>query len=183
MEIVVVRRHFMTAQKIADLDIPIERDLFLRNLLRELSGTLEEVIGQQEASGFISIVGQHIGEWMNDEYRKVLDTDNLNFEQLCDTLVDLKRRIDGDFYIISADKDKIVLGNRRCPFGDKVKDRPSLCMMTSNVFGSITAENLGYAKVALHNTIASGDSECRVVIHLTNNDISENDEGREYFKS
>lgn len=170
-------------QNISNLDLTINRDIFLRNLLRQLSGTLEEVIGQEEASGFISIVGQHIGEWMNEEYRNGLKTDKLSFEQLRDTLVDLKRRIDGDFYIISADKDKIVLGNRCCPFGDKVLDRPSLCMMTSNVFGTIAAENLGYSKVALHDTIAKGGKECRVVIHLSSNEASDNDDGREYFKS
>ena len=83
------------SQNISDLDLPINRDVFLRNLLRQLSGTLEEVVGQEEASGFISIVGQHIGEWMNDEYREGLHTDSLSFEQLRDALVDLKRRIDG----------------------------------------------------------------------------------------
>ncbi len=30
-------------------------------------------------------------------------------------------------------------GNRLCPFGELVRDRPSLCMMTSNVFGYIAA--------------------------------------------
>lgn len=173
----------MEADLFKELDLPIDRDVFLRNLLRELSGTMEEVIGKEEASGFISIVGQHIGEWMNAEYRRALNTDSLSFEQICNTLVDLKQRIKGDFYIISADKDKIVLGNRCCPFGDKVKDRSSLCMMTSNVFGTVTAENNGYAKVALHETIAMGKPECRIVVHLTNNEISEDDQGREYFKS
>jgi predicted ArsR family transcriptional regulator len=173
----------MDANIFKELDLPIDRDVFLRNLLRELSGTLEEVVGREEASGFISIVGQHIGEWMNDVYKDALDTDALSFEQICNTLIDLKKRINGDFYIISADKDKIVLGNRCCPFGDKVHDRPSLCMMTSNVFGTITAENHGYAKVALHDTIANGNSECRIVVHLTNNETAENDQGREYFKS
>jgi predicted ArsR family transcriptional regulator len=173
----------MDARVFKELDLPIDRDIFLRNLLRELSGTMEEVIGKEEAAGFISIVGQHIGEWMNDAYRTALHTDALNFEQICNTLVDLKQRINGDFYIISADKDKIVLGNRCCPFGEKVKDRSSLCMMTSNVFGTVTAENNGYAKVALHDTIAKGDSECRIVVHLTSNKSSDDDQGREYFKS
>ncbi|MBL1141543.1 MAG: transcriptional regulator [Proteobacteria bacterium] len=173
----------MEANLFKELNLPLDRDIFLRNLLRELSGTLEEVIGKEEASGFISIVGQHIGEWINDEYKNTLKTDSLSFEQICNTLVDLKQRINGDFYIISADKDKIVLGNRSCPFGDKVIDRSSLCMMTSNVFGTITAENNGYAKVALHETIATGKPECRIVVHLTNNEISDEDQGREYFKS
>jgi predicted ArsR family transcriptional regulator len=174
---------YMSNTNVSELELPIDRDIFLRNLLRELTGTLEEVVGKEEASGFISIVGQHIGEWMNNEYRNGLSTEKLSFEQLKDTLIDLKRRINGDFYIISADKDKIVLGNRQCPFGDKVNGRPSLCMMTSNVFGSLAAENNGYAKVALHETIASGNAECHVIVYLTNNEESEEDEGREYYKS
>jgi hypothetical protein len=75
-----------------------------------------------------------------------------------DVLVDLKQRIQGDFFVIEEDEGKIVLGNRVCPFEDKVLGRRSMCMMTSNVFGSIAAENLGYAKVELQQTIASGDA-------------------------
>jgi hypothetical protein len=39
-------------------------------------------------------------------------------------------------------------------------------MMTSNIFGHIAAENLGYSKVELQRTIAEGHSECRVVVYL-----------------
>ena len=39
-------------------------------------------------------------------------------------------------------------------------------MMTSNVFGVIAAENLGYARVVLEETIATGSPGCRVVVHL-----------------
>jgi hypothetical protein len=105
----------------------------------------------------------------------------LNREQVRDVLVDLKRRIQGDFYVIEESDDKIVLGNRRCPFGDKVLDRPALCMMTSNVFGSITAENLGYAKVSLEQTIARHDVECRVVVYLKSTSEAERADGLEYF--
>ena len=45
-----------------DAQVELERDVFLRTLVRELSGTLEEVVGLEEASGFISVVGQHMGE-------------------------------------------------------------------------------------------------------------------------
>jgi hypothetical protein len=65
---------------------------------------------------------------------------------VADALVDLKRRIGGDFFVIEQGDDKIVLGNRRCPFGEMVEGRASICMMTSNVFGSIIADNLGFAK-------------------------------------
>lgn len=53
-------------------------------------------------------------------------------------------------------------------------------MMTSNVFGLIAAENLGYAKVELAETIARGDGRCRVVVHLEPGS-GEHAPGREYF--
>jgi predicted ArsR family transcriptional regulator len=98
-------------------------------------------------------------------------------------LVDLKRRIRGDFYVIEEDEEKIVLGNRACPFAEKVLGRPAMCMMTSNVFGVIAAENLGYAKVELQETIANGDAGCRVVVHLKPTAGAQKAQGREYFKS
>jgi hypothetical protein len=55
-------------------------------------------------------------------------------------------------------------------------------MMTSNVFGGIAAENLGYAKVELQQTIARGDAECRVVVYIKQTDRSEAATGREYVK-
>lgn len=164
-----------------DLDIPLERDLFLRSLLRHLAGTLQQVVGLDEASGFVSVVGQEMGDELNQSYKKALAVSALNREQVAEVLVDLKRRIQGDFYVIEEDDDKIVLGNRACPFAEKVLGRPSLCMMTSNVFGSITAENLGYARVEIEEAIARGDAGCRVVVHLKPAAEGEAAKGREYF--
>lgn len=170
-----------TGKSIEELDVSLERDEFVRTLLRELSGTLQDVVGLEEAAGFVSVVGQRMGSEIDRRYRQALKLENLSREQVADVLVDLKRRIQGDFYLISQDDEKIVLGNRRCPFGDKVEDRPSLCMMTSNVFGSIAARNLGYAKVELQDAIARGDRECRVVVYLKPTAESNRREGREYF--
>lgn len=168
---------------IETIPINLERDLFLRTLIRELAGTLQDVVGTSEASGFVSVVGQRVGDAINAQYRNALQVDRLDREQVTQVLVDLKRRIQGDFYVIEEDDHKIVLGNRTCPFGDKVIDRPSLCMMTSNVFGNVAAENLGYAKVELRRTIARGDPECRVVVYLEPSDESELASGREYVKA
>ena len=163
-------------------EIPLDRDVFMRTLIRELSGTLEDVVGLKETSGFVSVVGQAVGEAVDREYKKALGKDTLTRSEVAAVLVDLKRRIKGDFYVISQDDESIVLGNRACPFGDKVIDRTSMCMMTSNVFGSIAADNLGYAKVELQETIAGGDAGCRVVVHLTQTPATETVEGREYVK-
>ena len=165
------------------LAVPLERDVFLRTLIRELAGTLQEVVGLEEASGFVTVVGQRVGEGINNDYRAAFGLENLDRRQVTDVLVDLKRRIQGDFYVIEETDEKIVLGNRKCPFGDKVIGRPAMCMMTSNVFGVIAAENLGQAKVALDETIARGGVGCRVTVFLKQTAESEASSGREYFKS
>lgn len=168
--------------QMSELQVPLERDLFLRTLIRELSGTLQDVVGLEDASGFISVVGQNIGREIDRDYKAALGVERLTREQVADVLVDLKRRIEGDFYVIEEDDEKIVLGNRVCPFAEKVLGRPSMCMMTSNVFGSIAADNLGYAKVELQETIAEGHEGCRVVVYLKSTPEAERARGREYYK-
>ena len=167
----------------AELDLPLNRDIFLRNLIRELSGTLEDVVGLNEAAGFISVVGQNVGDQMNRDYKAALQVSQLSREQVSQVLVDLKRRINGRFYIVEETPEKIVLGNSACPFGDKVLNRTSMCMMTSNVFGAIAAQNLGYAKVELQDTIAEGKPACRVVVYLKPTAEAQQVQGREYFKT
>jgi predicted ArsR family transcriptional regulator len=180
---VVIENDLASALEIVrDLPIPLERDIFLRTLVRELAGTLQEVVGLEEASGFISVVGQKVGDEINESYRAALDVPELSRGQVAAVLVDLKRRIQGDFYVIEESAERIVFGNRACPFAEKVVGRPAMCMMTSNVFGVITAENLGYARVLLEETIAEGAAGCRVVVNLKPAPESGVQAGREYFK-
>ena len=162
-------------------EVQLDRDVFLRRLLRELAGTLQDIVGLQEASGYISVVGAAMGEHIDAEYRRALAVERLSRAQVAEVLVDLKRRIHGDFFVLEETEDRLVLGNRACPFGDFVQGRPSLCMMTSNVFGSIAAENLGYAGVELERTIAQGHAGCRVVVHLRPTELAQPGL-REYFR-
>ncbi|OKH36915.1 transcriptional regulator [[Phormidium ambiguum] IAM M-71] len=167
---------------VKDIRIALDRDVFLRTLIRELAGALQDIVGLEEASGFISVVGQNMGRQIDQEYRVALGALQLTQQQVADVLVDLKQRIQGDFYVIEQTEEKLVFGNRVCPFGEKAIDRPAMCMMTSNVFGCIAADNLGYAKVELQETIAKGADECRVVIYLKHTPEAEASQGREYFK-
>ena len=173
----------MSEPEIASLETTLTRDTFLRALVRELAGTLEDVVGLEEAAGYISLVGRAIGEQINAEYLRALLLKRLSRRQVADVLVDLKRRIEGSFYVIEETDDSIVLGNSVCPFAEKVLGRPSMCMMTSNVFGHIAAENLGYGKVELRRTIAAGHPGCHVVIYLSPSPDAAAAEGREYFRS
>lgn len=163
------------------VEVPLGKDRFMRSLIRELAGTLEDVIGLDDARGYISVVGGRIGDAIDHSYRNALQVDKLDRSQVAAVMVDLKRRIEGEFFIVAEGEDSIVLGNRKCPFGDQVLGHPSMCMMTSNVFGRIAASNLGYAKVELQQTIADGYGGCRVVVHLRPTEAAMAAEGREYF--
>lgn len=147
-------------------DVPFDRDLFFRKMIRSFAKSLEETVGLDEASGYVALVGSEIGQWLEDEYKRSERKDNFTTQEIAEVLVDLKNRIGGDFFVISVDEDSIVLGNRTCPFGELAEGRPSLCRMTSNVFGRIAANQTGYARVDLHETIARGHDACRVTISL-----------------
>lgn len=169
----------MTA--VGEASVSLERDTFMGSVIRHLSGTLQDVIGMSDAAGFVSIVGQRIGDEINDSYCDALQVSRLSRKQVVEVLVDLKRRIDGEFTVVEESDEKIVLRNSRCPFGASVDGRPSLCMMTSNVFGVLAADNLGYAKVHLAKTIAEGHSGCEVVVYLQDTAEAIAADGREYF--
>lgn len=159
------------------------RDTFLNTFICDLVGSLQDAVGPAEAADRVAMLGSQIGQEVNDDYKAALGIDNMSQARVGEVLVDVNRRLHGDFYIIEQDEDKIVFGNWVCPFGKKVAGRPAMCMMTSGVFGSIAAENLGYARVGLEKTIAEGASGCRIVVHLKEPAAGEVPSGREYFKS
>ncbi|MBB6169986.1 putative ArsR family transcriptional regulator [Nocardiopsis mwathae] len=167
--------------RVIDAAVPLERDDFMRRLLTELAASLEAVVGLEEASGYIALAGQRMGDALGDLYTRELELDNLDRHQIAEVLVDLYRRIQGDFYIVSQDEDRIVLGNRTCPFGAPVLGNEALCTMTSSVFGNLTARYLGYAKVDLTETIARHHARCMVVIHLNPGPDADRAPGNEYY--
>lgn len=170
-----------TTLPIIDNGLLVDRDRFFLSILRELAGTLADVVGLDQAEGYVSVVGQRIADDMNGRYRQALAVPQLSSEQIGAVLVDLKRRIGGDFEVVQQDDTRIVLRNARCPFGEHVVGRPALCMMTSNVFGSITAANLDYARVELLATFANGDDHCNVVVYLQPTTDGSALAGREYY--
>ncbi len=144
------------------------KEAFLRALVVQLAHAVELEHGPDAADRAVAQVGTDVGGQMEDEYRAARRvTGRLPAAQLADCYVRLKHAIDGGFYVIEADETRIVLGNTRCPFGDVVRHAPSLCFMTSGVFGGIAARNSDHgASVLLEERIAVGDPGCRVVVHL-----------------
>jgi predicted ArsR family transcriptional regulator len=144
-----------------------DREAFLRALVVQLAQHVEREQGPDAAQAAVAQVGADVGGRMEDEYRRARDLrGTLAPSQIADLYVRLKAAIGGDFYVIEASERRIVLGNRRCPFGSAVQRAPQLCRMTSSVFGGIAARNAGGSAVQLEERIAVGDPECRVVVWL-----------------
>jgi len=61
-----------TESSLKGLDLDLDRDAFMRSVIRELAGTLEDIVGLEEASGFISLVGQHLGQELEAAYKAAL---------------------------------------------------------------------------------------------------------------
>lgn len=144
------------------------RESFLRALVVQLAQSVERDSGPAAAEQLVAELGAGIGFRMEEAFRaKEQQPDApLSAEKMAELFVHLKHGIDGDFFIIEANEERIILGNRRCPFGDAVRHAPALCRMTSSVFGGIGARNRGAAAVHLEERIAIGDPQCRVTVWL-----------------
>jgi hypothetical protein len=144
------------------------RESFLRALVVQLAQTLEFDHGPDAAESAVAQVGTDVGGRMEEEFRlaeRVVG--RMTPDQMAHCYTRLKHAIGGGFYVIEATEEQIVLGNTRCPFGEVVQRAPSLCRMTSSVFGGIAARNSDApVTVLLEERIAVGDPGCRVVVRL-----------------
>lgn len=162
----------------AEMDLNITS--FCGDVIRALAGELESTIGIEDAEGYINVVGRLLGEKIGDAYVDELGRLPDDIRQVAEILIDLKRRIGGDFSIEAIDDTSVRFHNTRCPFGERVNGRPSLCMMTTNVFGTIASRACGYARVHAGKSIARGDGYCSVTVSVEE-DETHNEQGYEFF--
>lgn len=145
----------------------MDRETFLLGLAVNLVRNIDLGAGPGVARQLVNQVGRQIGAEMEAAYRSANDIEGpLTAPQMADLFVGLKAAIDGDFRVVEASDDRIVLANERCPFGSVVQQAPSLCQMTSAVFGGIAANNRTAGRVQLDERIAVGDAACRIVVEL-----------------
>ena len=156
---------------------------FLKNMIVEVSGSLQTLVGPEDSHGFLSVTGANVARWLNEEHLQIDRDVVLDVRDVAEATAQLENAIGADFYVVSISEEEIVFANRRCPFGKKVNGRQSLCAMTSQIIGKTMAENLGYARVTLHEALAKGDPSCRVVVALkpSENASEPTHETMEYF--
>lgn len=128
----------------------------------------------------IQILGLTASSCLEAHARQQLDlSGEISRDQYTALVVNIKNQIGGGFAPTADEAGAIRVMNNRCPFGDRVKEAPELCRMTSSVFGGIAARNFGYAKVELRRRIANNDGCCEVLIHI-DRDAARDKYGDEY---
>jgi uncharacterized protein len=165
---------------IGSLDIDFDHHRLLDTLVAGMAGLLETTAGIEDASTYVASIAARLGTEIEKRYKAALGVQTFSRTQLPAILIDLKNRAGGTFFVVEENDDHIVLGNCACPLGNAVRNHPSLCMLTSNIFGLLAANTLGYAAVDLEQTIATGAAGCRVVIHLKRTELRP--DTREYFR-
>lgn len=161
--------------------ITLDRDVFMRRLIASLGHLNEGILGSELTGAYILNVGLSMGAAIEEEYKRFWGIErSFTLDEYAHVIVDLKQKIQGNFSLVSKDPLKVVVRTTSCPFDTLVRQSPSLCFMTSSVFGGIAARNFGYAKVVLHQRIALGDPGCYVTIHLQRTAEAEAVIGKEY---
>jgi len=128
----------------------------------------------------IQVLGLTASSCLEAHARQQLDlSGEISRDQYTALVVSIKNQIGGGFAPAADEAGAIRVMNNRCPFGDRVKEAPELCRMTSSVFGGIAARNFGYAKVELRRRIANNDGCCEVLIHI-DRDAARDKYGDEY---
>jgi PAS domain S-box-containing protein len=162
--------------------IAVDRDVFLRQLITSLGHLNEGMLGSDVTGAYIMNVGLSMGAAIEAEYKRFWGIERpFTVDEYAHVIVDAKQKIRGNFSLVDKSPAKVVVQTTSCPFDAAVRQAPSLCFMTSSVFGGIAARNFGYAKVVLHRRIALGDPGCYVSIFLQRMPEAEASVGKEYF--
>lgn len=147
-----------------DLQIPISPESFFRSLFLELSCIISDIYGKETTSDIIQTATQTMTPGLIQWYKDALETAQFSNQQVVEIVQDVMNRINGDFYLEEKAIPATVLVNRRCPFGEEVKQNPALCMMTHEIHRSFFEELNQEFSIDLKQSIARNDLNCVIEI-------------------
>lgn len=154
-----------------------DHGLLVRALIGHLEVLLGDLGGPKAPERFFQAIGCSFGALGEISYRRKQDA--LSPAHYAEAIVDLTHQLSGEVHYQLA-PDQVTFFYTKCPFGEAVKQEPSLCHFTSGILGWTAARNFGYAKVILRKRIALGDEHCDIGIYLKKIPEAEAEEGTVY---
>ncbi len=161
------------------IPVNMNRETFLTQMINELALSLDKT----QLKETLNKIGLKLGKQIEQLYKQFYGVENLNLTQLTEALIDVEKKIGGNFSVVEKTPEKIILKNNKCPFGnDKVKGCPEFCSITSNIFGIMASKNFSYSKVSLKRTIAKADEDY-IIIFLKKTEESEKEKATDYVNT
>jgi len=158
------------------IPVNMNRDIFLTQTINELALNIDK----NQIKRTLNKIGLKLGKQIEQLYKEFYSVEKLNISQLTEALVDVEKKIGGNFSVVEKTPEKIIFKNNKCPFGnDRIKECPELCAITSSIFGIMASKNFAYSKVCLKKTIAKEDEDY-IVIFLKKTRESEKEKGKYY---
>lgn len=148
--------------KIWYIPVDLNRIRFLKEMMVGMCQNIE--VNQLKEA--INKTSTQIGKDISELYRRFHNSPKLTKSQLIDSIIDAMNKLGAKFSLVTENEERITFRNSTCLFGHDIKKCPILCMTTSNIIGTIVAENLGYGKVELKRTIAQGNTEDIINVYL-----------------
>lgn len=142
----------------------LTRETFLATTAAFMASEREQERSQEELAAWLGASFAVAGE---EAFRERTGTERpLSAGESAEAFLELQRAFGADFFVVEQTDTRLVLGNRRCPFGDAVAGSPALCRSTSASMGRLAARAAGEARVTLDERIALGDHQCRLIVDL-----------------
>jgi predicted ArsR family transcriptional regulator len=146
---------------------------FLRSMLLGTISSLDENTSKEAIRKSALKIAKNIEEL----YKRFYDVEKLNLDQFCEAVVDVEKKIGGEFKVVEKSNNRVIFRVLSCP----LTKCPGMCTVTSTILGTLAAKSFGYSKVILKKTIARGSDNCYIIVHLKKSEESEKEKTTEYF--
>ena len=119
--------------------IPVK--LSKESFLTKIMAYMAKNIPKEELKSFSEKAGIELGEEINQMYLLFYDTKKLTFSQICDTYIDMGKKLGGTFKATVKLNEKISVKIIKSPF-----EETEMNTILSAIFAKIASLNLGYAR-------------------------------------
>ena len=162
------------ALSVSELDLPLDRDSFLRSVIHALSTAISQTTDRETSTRIVEAAARSLATEVDAEYRRALGVDALDRRQLANVLLDLGHRLEDGVTATDYDEanDRVQLD-----YLDSAEDgvNAAVSAVKTAMYGFIAAHNLGYARVE--------EGRDRAGAPQTIISLRPGSGGREYFKT
>lgn len=157
------------------IPVNLNKELFLKKITTYLASNIYK--GEKKEA--LNKAGLDLSNYLERIYKEHYRVEKLSFDQVIDVIVDVYKKVGGNFKIIEKDSKKLLLRCKKSPFGEDIADSFILFNINAGIMGGLISKSKGYCKVCL-KPASKDDGLYDILVFLKKNKESEEEEGVEY---